>query len=197
MLPYWLSRDVEDKWERLKEWVRLLGIRDWINEHPAAVMSIAAVSGMLFLIVLVAQLIPDKAPEPQVFEKEWFYDLNTGALFETQAGLTPPIDAPSGPRPDGRPAGVRAYVLSYADEPNESERFIAFLETSPIGESNVRERTQPTSVSEIAQWGRGKLIRRLDDKTWVPGDSRQGQAIFAEAFAPDTHGRTPSYFRPE
>ena len=197
MLPHWLRRDLQDKWESLKAYVRLLGIREWINEHPRAIICVTTVSAGLLLIALVMQLIPHGAPQAQTLEREWFYDLNTGRLFAVKAGRTPPIKAPSGPRPDGRPAGVRAYVLSYTEEPNESERFVAFLETSADSESNVLAQTRPASVSEIAKWGRGKLIRRPDDETWVPADSRQGQQIYAEAFAPDDDGRRPTYCRPQ
>ncbi len=197
MLPHWLKRDLQDKWEGLKAYVRLLGVRDWINEHPHAVISVTAVSAGLLLILMVVQLLPDKAPEAQTFEKEWFYDLNTGKLFAVETGRTPPIEAPSGPRPDGRPAGIRAYVLAYTQEPNASERFIAFLETSADSESNVLTQVRPASVSEIATWGRGKLIRRPDEETWVPADSRQGQEIYAEAFAPNHDGRRPTYCIPQ
>ena len=123
--------------------------------------------------------------------------MNTGRLFTAEKGLVPPIDAPSGTLPDGSPAGVRAYVLSYVDDPNEAERFIAFLETSnPQDVSNGPQKPGP-KLTPAMRWGRGKLLRRLQDKQWVPGDSAYGQAIFSQAFAPNKNGERPSYYPPK
>jgi hypothetical protein len=47
------------------------------------------------------------------------------------------------------------------------------------------------------RWGRGKLLRRLQDKQWVPGDSAYGQAIFKQAFTPNQNGERPSYYQPK
>ncbi len=195
MLPDWLWREFRDRWEHLSERLGLPSLRAWINEHPGAVLATAAGSGGLLVLVLILQLIPDKAPQIQTIEKEWYYDLNTGKLFTAAAGLRPPIDAPSGPMPGGAPAGVRAHVLSL--EPDESQRFIGFLETTAPPDVVARWPVRPVHASEAAKWGRGKLICRADDKNWVPADSRQGQQIFEEAFAPNADGERPIYCRPK
>lgn len=132
--------------------------------------------------------------------------MNTGQLFTAKKGLTPPIEAPSGPlhadiasRPfhAGGPAGARAYVLTYLDEPNEIEKFVAFLETADFDTSVEDPKKKGPRVSGAMRWGRGKLLRRPEDEKWVKGDSLYGQAIFDEAFAPDPNNNYPRYYYPE
>lgn len=197
MLPNWLTYELGEKWERLRGRLRLGGLRDWVNEHPAGVVAMAAGSAALLLIVVIAQLVPDRPSPVQAIDKEWYYDLNTGELFVAGKGLTPPIEAPSGPTPDGTPAGVRAYVLSYVYDPNASERFIGFLETTAPEDVTARVPGRAARPSAATEWGRGKLIRRVEDALWVPADTPMGQAIFEEAFAPNENGERPAYCRPD
>ncbi len=195
MPPDWLKYELRDKWEHIKERVRFLGIREWVNDHPTGAFWGAILSAGLLAIIVILQILGRSAP-PKVdtLEQEWYYDLNTDQLFVAEKGLTPPIEAPSGPLSGGAPAGVRAYLLSYAYEPNEAERFIGFLETSAPPEMLAR---WPNSgrPSTAKTWGKGKLIRRLDEKRWVPADSTTGQEIFAEAFAANEEGERPTYCR--
>lgn len=168
-----------------------------VNEHPLAVAILTAGSILLLVVIAVVQLLPDKPTPVRVLDRVWYYDLNTGRLFVAGTGLTPPIEAPSGPLATGAPAGVRACVLAYADDPNESERFIGFLETTAAGGSAVRPSAQPAYRNAATEWARGKLLRRVADKTWVPADSKQGQSILNEAFAPNAQGERPCYCQPE
>ncbi len=57
----------------------------------------------------------------------YYYDLNTGKLFVAATDDFPPIEAPSGPAPDGRKAGVRAYVFSCGDCDDPTKRFIGYV----------------------------------------------------------------------
>ncbi len=197
MLPDWLMIELQVRWERLKERLQLPLVRSWINEYPTVVFSIAAASVMLLLAIVIWLSIPDKPLPIVTIEKEWYYDLNTGKLFTAEKGLAPPIEAPSGPLPDGTAAGVRAYVLSYVYEPNESERFIAFLETTTSPEILAKLPTRRDTVNAAKKWGKGKMVRRIDDKLWIPADSKWGQQILEEAFAPNKDGERPTYCRPE
>jgi hypothetical protein len=194
----WLGTELRAKWERFQDRLGLLALRKWVNEYPTVTQAIAAASGMLLLAVIIWLLLPAKAP-PQIvtIEKEWYYDLNTGDLFIAPKGLEPPIPAPSGPLPDGKPAGVRAYVLGFGYEPNEYERFIGFLETTPTPEILARWPVRRENLSAAKKWGKGKLIRRTDDKIWFPADSAMGQRIMEEAFAPNEDGERPTYCRPK
>ncbi len=206
-LPDWLKYEMRRKAERLGRWWKDLAVRRWANNNPALMVAIAGASVLLLLVVIVWLTWSEPVPEVVEYKKEWFYDLNTGELFTAQKGLTPPIEAPSGPLQsnttepppflNGDHAGVRAYLLTYVDEPNEAERFIAFLETSnPQAPNDVPDRPGP-KLTPAMQWGRGRLLRRLRDERWVSGDSPYGQAIFKDAFAPGENGKRPSYYQPE
>jgi hypothetical protein len=197
MLPDWFKIELAEKWERLQERVRLPGLRRWVNEHPTAVISAATASAVLLLIVLILHLIPERKPQVRQIEKEWYYDLNTGQLFTGEKGLTPPIEAPSGPLANGKPSGVRAYVVSYVSEPNESERFVALLETTAPPDVLARWPSPPENASAAQKWGWGKLISRPDEERWVPAETTPGQELFEEAFAPNDNGERPTYCRPE
>ena len=195
MLPDWLKYEWHEKWERLSSRLRLGDLRDWINEHPGAVKTAAGVSALLLVLIAIQRLRPD---EPEMVEprKEWYYDLNTGQLFTAESGLAPPIKAPSGPTPEGKMAGVRAYVLSYVYEPNEAERFIGFLETTATDEMLAKASERPRDSSGASRWAQGKMIRRVRDRQWVLADSEEGRAIREEAFAVNENGETPSYIAP-
>jgi hypothetical protein len=196
MPPSQLSDEFEDIWELLRErlWPSL---RARINAHPGAVIAVAVGSTVLLLIIVVLLLTPDKRPPVQDIETEWYYDLNTGKLFTAAKGLTPPIDAPSGPQPNGEPAGVRAYVLSYSHASDKSGRYIGFLETSAPKDLVARWPTRPAHTNPASNWGRGKLIRRVEDKNWALADSKEGRQIFNEAFAPNADGERPISCPPE
>lgn len=194
MLPNWAGYTLQEKWEDLKERLHVREAREWINGRPEFAVSAALISGIVLLTIGMWLLIPDKPPPVRTIEKEWFYDLNTGKLFTAEIGLTPPIEAPSGPQGDGEPAGVRAYVLSY--EPNGSERFIGFLETSAPNDVRARWPTRQKRRSAASEWGKGKFLRRIEDEHWVPADSSEGRQIFDEAFAPNADGERPIYCRP-
>ena len=196
-IPDWLKYDIQRKRERLGQWWEDWAGRKWINDNPASVMIITAASVLLLLVVIVWLSWPEHVPEVVEYKKEWFYDLNTEELFTAEKGLTPPIEAPSGPLANGEPAGVRAYVLTYVDEPNEAERFIAFLEIAAPEDANDVSGKPGLRPKPAMRWGRGKLLRRLNDEKWVPGDSPQGQAIFRNALAPNEKGQRSSYYQPE
>lgn len=207
-LPDWLRYEIRNQWERLA--AKLPPARRWINQNPRIIIAITAVSVFIFLPILIwfiCTLIPEKPlEEVGLSDKAWFYDLNTGQLFVGRDDQIPPIEAPSGPLRietptgplrNGGPAGVKAYVLSYVDEPNESERFIAFLETSVPKAIMQRLESIKPKTNGAKPWGYGKLIRRLKDKHWIPGDSDQGQAILEKAFRPNKTGESARYCPPE
>lgn len=206
MLPDWLSYDMKRKAERLGEWWEEMALRKWANDNPAIVGAVFAVCTVVFLAAVVWLVWPEPSVPVVTYKKEWYYDSNTGELFTAKKGLTPPIEAPSGPlRADvaswpleaGGPAGLRAYVLAYVEDPNESDRFVAFLETADPNAAIEYPETKGPRLSPAIRWGRGRLLRRPDDKKWVKGDSLYGQAIFEEAFAPDPNNNYPYYYYPE
>lgn len=185
------------RYEIMHRWERLATLRRWINRNPKIVIGVTLVSVLILLVIIVWLLLPEKGIESQQHKRDWFYDLNTGRLFVARAGQIPPIQAPSGPLPDGQPAGVKAYVFSYMDEPNEAERFIGFLETTDPNAKKETSAVVELKVGGVEGWGRGKLIRRLQDRQWVPANSVKGRAILKLLFAPNKKGQHPRYYPPD
>ena len=195
-IPDWLRYEIREKWEWLAE--KLLAARGWINQqNPRIIIGITAVCVLVLLTTVIGLLSPGEAPKVKEYKKAWFYDLNTGKLFIAKSGLIPPIKAPSGPLGNGKPAGVKAHVFTYAYEPNESERFIGFLETTdPNAVRDSSESGKPRTDS-AKSWGQGKLFRRVQDEQWIPGSSKEGRAILDGVFLPNENGERARYCRPE
>ncbi len=171
--------------ERLKD----LAIRKWINRNRRAVIIVTNLSVIVFIIIIISLLRPNETVQVNNPKKEWYYDLNTGELFTNKAGRMPPIAAPSGPLLNGEPAGVRAYVFSYVSEPNDSQRFIGFLETK-----------DPNYIDDARghpKYGEGMLIKRVKDKQWFTSVSWQGRAILQRAIMPNENGDEPYYCPPK
>lgn len=192
-IPDWLRFEILHRWEKL-------AVRKWINKNPRIIISIT-VGSILVLLVVVGLSLPKKTAvevrEYREYRKAWFYDLNTAELFVARGDKVAPIEAPSGPLPNGEQAGVRAYVFSYVSEPNESERFIGFLEIAKPEISKQEVELIESGSGGAEQWGRGGLIRRVSDKQWVPADSNEGKAILRELFLPNVNGQVAHYVPPE
>ncbi|MBA7477059.1 hypothetical protein ES707_12457 [subsurface metagenome] len=195
-IPDWLGYEIRERWERLVE--KLLAARGWLNrQNPKIIIGITVVCGLLLLTTVIVLLSGPEAPKVKEYKKGWFYDLNTGKLFVAKSKLIPPIEAPSGPLPDGSLAGVKAHVFTYVYEPNESERFIGFLETSdPNAEKDSSVSAKP-KTDGAASWGRGKLFRRIEGEKWVSGSSREGRAILEEVLLPNENGERARSCRPK
>jgi hypothetical protein len=192
----WLYYELREKWERLRDRCGGLPGRRWINERPKLIVTISCVCIFLLGVTIIISLMPARRKSIEASSKEWYYDLNTGKLFTAEEGLIPPIDAPSGPLGNGEPAGVKACVLAYVPEPNEAERFIGFLQMTDPNASNESEDSGGIAGG-AGRWGRGKLVRRVEDGGWVRADSGEGAAIVEEAFVPNENGETPYYVRPK
>ena len=187
-LPDWLRYEIKERWERL-------ALRKWINKNPRIIVSIA-IASVLILLVIIGLSMPEKAVTTTVkeYKKGWFYDPNTGKLFVAESDTVPLIDASSGGE---RRAPVKAYVFSYAYEPNETNRFIGFLEIPNPVVKKERLESIGSGASGAKQWGQGRLIRRVDDEQWVPADSNEGQAMLKKLFLPNENGEVAHYCQPE
>jgi hypothetical protein len=169
------------------------GLRRWVNDNPGMVLG-----GVLFsvLLLVVVVLWVRRAPAARSLppaKMAWFYDMNTGTLFPASGNQVGPVKAPSGPTPDGAPAGFRAHVYSYVLDPNEDELFVGFLER-PDEASGVK--VSPADMKDLHQWSQGRLVKRVEDKDWVSADSPEGQAILQEMLRPNERGQTPIYQTP-
>lgn len=194
-IPDWLRYEIRERWERLA--AKLVDLRRWLNrQNPRIIIGITAVTVLVLLTIVIGLLSGPKAPEIKEYKKGWFYDLNTGKLFIAKSDLIPPIKAPSGPLANGRPAGVRAHVFTYAYEPNESERFIGFLETTDPNAEKDSLGSAKAKTDSFKSWGQGKLFRRVDDEQWVSGSSKEARAILNEVFVPNENAERPRYCPP-
>ena len=187
-LPDWLRYEIQHRWERTA-----VNTSRWINANPRLIISITAAS-VLVLVVTIGLLMPGEAVKVKEYDKGWFYDLNTGQLFVAKSDAVVPIEAPSGPLPNGKPAGVLAYVFSYVPEPNDSQRFIGFLE---MPNPNFKGDSFDSRLSGAKRWGQGKLICKPEDNKWVSANSKEGQAILQEFFQPNAKGEIAHYCPPE
>jgi hypothetical protein len=158
-------------------------------------VSVVLVVGLIVFAIWLT--LPKKVVEVENYEKDWYYDLKHRRLFVARKGLIPPIEAPSGPLANGEPAGVRAYVFTYSNEPNTTETFIGFLETTDpnVDKSSIGPMDLRVSGAEI--WGKGRLIRRVKDEKWVPANSEEGRAILKEVFCQNEAGEIPHYRPPD
>jgi len=191
-LPDWLRYEIQHLWER-----RGINIREWINTNPRIIIGMTFASVLILLVMVICMLMPEETIKVEEYDKEWFYDLNTGELFAAKSGLIPPIKAPSGPLLNGEPAGVRAYVFSYSNEPNESNRFIGFLEIPDPNAKDDKLLSLGSTATGAELWGQGRLIRRVEDERWVPANSNDGRAILGELFYPNARGEIANYCSPE
>ena len=201
-MPNWkyIRYDIEERWERLAE--KLLAPRDWLNrQNPKIIIAIAGIFVFVLLAIAISLSGNDKEFKANRNNKAWFYDLNTGELFTAKTDKLPPIKAPSGHLPNGEPAGVRAYVFSYAKEPNESDYFIGFLETfTPEAKKHLSKLIKlktAKSRESIKKLDDGRLVRRAGSNQWVPANSNEGRAIINEALYPNENRQHPHYCPPK
>jgi hypothetical protein len=186
----YLKYEIKGIWERL-------AIRDWLSRSPVLIIGASAILLLGVIAFLVTLTLPEKVMQVDTSEKEWFYDLNHQRLFTAKSGQLPPIEAPSGPLANGDPAGVRAYVFSYSDDPNTTDTFIGFLETTDPNVDKSSIGLMDLRVPGAETFSKGRLIRRIKDKEWVEANSEEGRAILKEAFRKNESGKIPEYIPPK
>ncbi len=193
-IPDLLQYEMRHRLERVQGAFERWGLREWIDQHSGAVIVIACLSVTLLGFVLIRVLWPAR-PAPVLQSRlAWFYDANTGRLFTGSFKQGGPIAAPSGPLPEGGPAGFRAHVYSYVLEPSESKLFIGFLERP---DPAVAAKAAAYDMTDFQAWAEGRLIKRVKDDRWVAATSAEGQAILRDLLKPDAQGRTPLYQMPQ
>lgn len=192
-IPDVLRYEIRHRLESLQGLLGGMGPREWINSHPLMIAGVAGVSLAIVGLVLMVVLRPASSTSPVQGKRVWFYDVNTGKLFQGSPKKVGPIAAPSGPASDGKPAGFRAHVYSYRLHPNESELFVGFLEQP---DPDAGGKCSVSDMSDFNKWAQNRLIRRPDDKDWVRATSPEGQAILEEMLRPNKKGQTSIYHVP-
>jgi len=186
-IPDWLKYELIDRARK---------IRDYANRNPKVIMVISLSSVFILLLIIISMLGGESRPVEEPTKKAWFYDLNTGELFADKADKQPPIDAPSGPTPEGMKAGVKANVFTYVNNPADSDLIIGYLEKpdpnavdSPLGGNQM-------AIDGVGRFGRGLLIRTIADANWYPADSSMGRRIITQATKRDKTGKLAKYHTP-
>ena len=186
----YLKYEIKGCWERL-------ALRDWLSRSPILIISASVLLVVGVIVFFVCLTLPGKVEQVDTTEKDWFYDLKHRSLFTAKRGQLPPIEAPSGPLANGEPAGVRAYVFTYSDDPNTTDTFIGFLETTDpnVDKSSIGPMDLRVSGAEV--FSKGRLIRRTKDTEWAEANSEKGRAILKEAFRKNEAGKIPQYIPPK
>ncbi len=177
---------------------RFAAFRILLSTNP--VIKICASSLCVILIVLLVWSTLFSGGEEKVndFKVMWFYDLNTGELFAANKTELPPIETPSGPMPDGQPAGVIANVMTFDPTGSDADQqFIAYLEKLTYEGKVSWENAFDTDTQTKMDWETGRLIKRVEDKEWVKADSPRGHQIRNAMYNPNEKGVIPHYVVPE
>lgn len=177
---------------------KMSAFRDWINEHHHIPMILCGVSIFVMVVVLTIWMAPDKT-QPVVKEdtKAWYYDLNTAKLFAGEKGLIPPVKAPSGPLADGTDAGVIAHVITYVDDPTETDLVVVYLETLTVDARLQMEESVATGKSSGKPWHYGRSVKRPKDSKWHPANSDEARKIIHEVSQTNAAGQSPWYSFPK
>jgi|GEM_PF-3192964 len=118
-----------------------------------------------------------RLPEPpERVSMAYFFDQNTGELFELPADTEGPIEMPSG-KYRGMPAGVLAHVFSCTVGADPSQRFVGWLEAplSTLQQAGAPLAPDPPSPEEVTD----TRIRSPASDRWVHPFGPDGKALFA------------------
>ena len=163
-------------------------LRKFLNDHAIVVVSVAA---FLLLVGVTWGLVRSTGDDAESStEPGAWLDTNTGEYFRGPVDAQPPIEAPSGPRPDGRPAGVRVYTFACGHCGPDSEIYVSYFETQlPVNvEPPANKKENPGQWLEYQQASqRARRVRPPGkDTKWIPYYSEEGQDVTLSA---DRHCR--------
>jgi hypothetical protein len=192
-IPDLLQYEIRHRLEQWRDVLQRRVLRDWIDQHAGGVIVATGLSVVVLGFVLIRILWPTTSAPFAHARLAWFYDANTGQLFTGSSKQAGPIRAPSGPLPDGGPAGFRAHAYSYILEPDESDLFVGFLERP---DPSAGAASASHDMTDFRTWAQGRLIKRVKDDQWVAATSSEGQAILHELLKPNADGQTPLYQLP-
>lgn len=158
-----------------------MGVRRWVNRHSSVVTVLSIVAMLVAFGWIVQESLSywrRASPVPDV----WYYDLNTGRLFRGPGNALPPIDAPSGPLPNGENAGVRAKVFACGDCEDPTNRFIGWIEKL------TAEAKHSMTYGQLGAWEgysssgapymKNLLVRAVDGDYWYSATTQAGRELF-------------------
>ena len=137
----------------------------------------------------------------QADENAFFYDLSERKLFVAPRTRVPPIRGVNNDELDG----MRAIVISTSGNPKDkSSRKIAYLEKYAPElkqQFETMQSGQPADGPSGNRISRGAaqsfiFVRRLNEETWFPVNSVDGEKIMTEWQAPGPDGKTPAVVVP-
>ena len=129
-------------------------------------------------------------------ELAYFYDLSERKLFVAPRTLVPPIRGINNDEPDG----MRAIVISTSgDSKDKTGQKIAYLEKyAPELKEQFEaiqsgQESRAPSGSRISRGAAQSFIfvRRLNEATWYPVNTMEGEKIMTEWQVPGPDGKTP------
>jgi len=132
----------------------------------------------------------------QAGENAYFYDLSERKLFVAPRTLVPPIRGINNDEPDG----MRAIVISTSGNPKDkTSQKIAYLEKYAPElkqQFEAMQSGQETGARSGSHISRGAaqsfiFVRRLNEETWYPVSSTEGEKIMTEWQVPEPDGKTP------
>ena len=132
----------------------------------------------------------------QTGENTYFYDVSERKLFVAPRTLVPPIRGIDNDEPDG----MRAVVVSTSGNPKDKasqkiaylEKYAPELKQQFEAMQSGREAGAP-SGNRISRGAAQSFIfvRRLDEETWHPVNSSEGERIITEWQVPGPDGKVP------
>mgnify|MGYP000077009709 CR=1 FL=1 len=129
-------------------------------------------------------------------EKAYFYDLSERKLFVARRTRVPPIRGINNDEPDG----MRAIVISTSGNPKDkASQRIAYLEKyapelkQQFESMQSGQESGAPSGSRISRGAAQSFIfvRRLNEETWYPVNSTEGEKIMTEWQVVGQDGKTP------
>jgi len=161
--------------------------RRYLDENPRVALGVAVGVFVVAMVIIVFQLMGGgyRGPSPV-----WYYDLKTGERFESDPGLYPPIDAPSGPG-----QGVRLFVYGCGGCEPSQERGGYLQRLTPEGKQAALAREAEENADARDRYSdivsKSYEVRRLEGGNWFPADSPEAAAIVTEAESPCPDGQMP------
>ena len=177
-------------------------LREWMNENSALVTILAVVILIGALTFLVVSNTGGRG-RPKGPRQQWFYDLETKALFPAPPEAIPPIDTES-----GKEKGVKAMVFTCTS--CASDRRIAWLEKYPkeakkqiLDMQRQREEASGKNLPPIPMGmemmgpSMAKFVTYEKNIKWVQISTAQGREIVSSARGICEEGQKLKYCFPE